>query len=82
MQKTVGEGVGIELQCLAVSDAFDGVARVARQQLVQSVFQSELINGQIHALAMRCWTPAEWRANGSPRTYAEAKEASGTAKVD
>ena len=63
---------GIELQCLVVSDAFEGVARVTRQQRVQSVFHGELQTGQVHALAMRCMTPDEWHKNGSPRTYAEA----------
>lgn len=63
---------GIELQCLVVSGAFKGVARIARQQRVQSFFQADLASGSIHALAMRCWTPDEWQANGSPRTYADA----------
>ena len=63
---------GIELQCLVVSDAFKGVARVARQKRVQSFFQADLASGNIHALALRCWTPGEWQANGSPRTYADA----------
>jgi len=64
---------GIELQCLIVSDTFIGVSRVARQKRVQSFFQAELTAGSVHALAMRCWTPDEWRSNGAPRTYAEAK---------
>jgi stress-induced morphogen len=29
---------GIELQCLVVSDAFEGVARIKRQQQIQSFF--------------------------------------------
>jgi BolA protein len=41
-----------------VSDAFEGLSRVARQRAVMDVLRAELA-GPVHALSMSCRTPAE-----------------------
>ncbi len=43
---------------LIVSDAFEGLSRVARQRLVNGLLSEELA-GPVHALAMKTQTPAE-----------------------
>jgi BolA protein len=43
---------------LVVSDAFEGVARVQRQRLVNAALAEELA-GPVHALSIRALTPAE-----------------------
>ena len=46
-------------RALIVSPGFEGLSRVARQRLV---FQAvgEMMGPDVHALAMRTLTPAEW----------------------
>ncbi len=43
---------------VVVSDAFDGLSRVARQRLVYDVLAEELAD-RVHALSLRTLTPAE-----------------------
>lgn len=42
-----------------VSDAFDGLSRVKRHQLVYKAADEALKKG-VHALAMQCFTESEW----------------------
>ncbi len=50
-----------------VSDAFDGVRKVARHQQVYSCLAAELDAG-VHALALHLYTPAEWAEKGEAPT--------------
>ena len=43
---------------VVVSDAFDGLSRVARQRLVYDLLAEELAD-RVHALSLRTLTPAE-----------------------
>ena len=45
-----------------VSDVFNGLSRVKRHQLVYKAADEALKQG-IHALAMQCFTEAEWAKN-------------------
>lgn len=45
-----------------VSEAFDGLSAVKKQQLVYAVLQPAIASGAIHAVHMRTYTPAEWAA--------------------
>jgi stress-induced morphogen len=47
---------------VVVSDAFEGLGRVKRHQLVYKA-ADEALNRGVHALAMQCFTPAEWVSN-------------------
>jgi len=42
-----------------VSDAFDGLSRVRRQQLVYGQIAQLIASGEIHAVTMTTHTPAE-----------------------
>ncbi len=52
------EGGESHFRILVVSRAFEGLARVGRQRLVNDALRAELA-GPIHALAMKTLTPAE-----------------------
>jgi BolA protein len=50
---------GGHFRATIVSDRFEGLSRVARQRLVYGVLAAEM-ESEIHALALRTLTPAEW----------------------
>jgi acid stress-induced BolA-like protein IbaG/YrbA len=50
---------GTHFEALIVSSAFEGKNRVARHQLVYQAL-GEKMRVEIHALAMKTLTPAEW----------------------
>jgi BolA protein len=52
---------GGHFRATVVSERFLGLSRVARQRLVYSALAAEM-KSEIHALALRTWTPAEWAA--------------------
>ena len=53
-------GTDSHFRVILVSDLFEGKNLVARQRLVFSALAFELA-GPVHALQMRCMTPAEYR---------------------
>ena len=52
------EGGETHFDVIAVSPVFEGKSRVARQRLILDALAIELA-GPVHALSMRCQTPAE-----------------------
>ena len=50
---------GGHFRATIVSTRFEGLSRVAAQRLVYDAL-GELMRGEIHALAMTTWTPAQW----------------------
>jgi acid stress-induced BolA-like protein IbaG/YrbA len=58
------EGDGAHFQAVIVSAAFDGKSRVARHQVVYGAL-GDRMREEIHALSMKTFTPAEWRAQSS-----------------
>ena len=50
---------GGHFRATIVSERFAGLSRVARQRLVYEVLAAEM-KREIHALALRTLTPAEW----------------------
>jgi BolA protein len=50
---------GGHFRATIVSERFAGLSRVARQRLVYEVLAAEM-KQEIHALALRTLTPAEW----------------------
>jgi BolA protein len=55
---------GGHFRATVVSDRFEGLSRVARQRLVYGVLAAEM-KSEIHALALRTLTPAEWASERS-----------------
>jgi BolA protein len=54
---------GGHFRALVVSERFVGASRVAAQRLVYGVLGEEL-RGEIHALSLKCITPAQWAERG------------------
>ena len=50
---------GNKLGLMLVSEAFSGLSRVKRQQLVYSFLNEKINSGEIHAVSMKCRTPEE-----------------------
>ncbi len=46
---------------IVVSDEFDGLAPVKRQQKVYATVNAEITNGAIHALTIKAYTEKEWQ---------------------
>jgi acid stress-induced BolA-like protein IbaG/YrbA len=43
-----------------ISDAFDGLRPLKRQQLVYSCIDKQIKSGEMHAVTMQLYTVAEW----------------------
>ncbi len=53
-------GDGQHFEALVVSDEFAGMSRIQRQLRVNKTL-GDRINGDIHALSMKTFTPQEWQ---------------------
>ncbi|MGZ8249049.1 BolA family protein [Methylomagnum sp.] len=58
------DGEGCNFSVKIVSEAFEGLSPVKRQQLVMAAVQEPLSTGALHAISMKVYTPAEWSAEG------------------
>ncbi len=58
------EGDGHHFSAVIVSERFDGLSRVKRQQAVNAILKKHFDSGVLHALSMQTLTPDEWRARG------------------
>lgn len=56
-------GDGYHYQLIIISNEFEGMKRLARQQWVYAQLQAYITSGQLHALTMKTWTEAEWEKN-------------------
>lgn len=57
----VPAGSETHFRVVLVSDAFDGLRLLARHRAVNEALADELA-GDVHALAIHTYTPAEWQA--------------------
>jgi acid stress-induced BolA-like protein IbaG/YrbA len=55
-------GDGSHFEALVISDAFHGKSRVQQHQLVYGTLGGRMESGEIHALALRTFTPDDWAA--------------------
>ncbi|EPJ47685.1 MAG: toluene-tolerance protein [Osedax symbiont Rs1] len=56
---TAGEGCNFEVT--VISDVFNGLLPVKRQQLVYQCVNPQIADGSIHALTIKAYTPAQWQ---------------------
>lgn len=54
------EGDGAHFTAVVVSPAFNGKSRIQKQQLVYDTVRPQLLDGTLHALSIRAFTPEEW----------------------
>jgi BolA protein len=62
-QHSVPKGAESHFKVVVVTDAFEGVPLVKRHRLVNETLADELA-GQIHALSIFAYTPAQWTDRG------------------
>ena len=51
---------GNKCHVIVVSDAFEGVRSVKKQQMVYGCLNDLISSGELHAVTMQTLTPAEW----------------------
>lgn len=56
------EGDGAHFTALVISPQFAGKSRLQKQQLVYDTVRAHLLDGSLHALSIKTFTPEEWDA--------------------
>ena len=59
--RTSVSGEGCNFSAVIVSEDFEGLRTVQRQQKVLSSVSAQLSTGELHALSMKVYTPSEWQ---------------------
>jgi acid stress-induced BolA-like protein IbaG/YrbA len=54
------EGDGRHFDAIIVSDQFEGLSTLKRQQRVYGFLNELITQGQLHAFSMKTYTPKEW----------------------
>ncbi|RLA04328.1 MAG: BolA family transcriptional regulator [Gammaproteobacteria bacterium] len=58
----IADGDGSHFQVTVVSNQFDGLRPVQRQQLVYSHLNDHISSGAVHALGIKAYTEVEWQS--------------------
>ena len=56
------EGEGNHLSVTVIGEIFAGKRAVQRQQQVYAVLKDQIAAGTVHAVNLKTYTPAEWKA--------------------
>ena len=56
------EGDGAHFTALVISPLFAGKSRLQKQQMVYDTVKKEILDGSLHALSIKTFTPEEWQA--------------------
>jgi len=56
------EGEGCDLTITVISEQFNELALVKKQQLVIATLTEPLASGKLHAVSVKAYTPSEWQA--------------------
>jgi acid stress-induced BolA-like protein IbaG/YrbA len=54
------EGEGCDFTAIVISDSFQGLSPVKRQQQILATVAGWLATGELHAFTVRAYTEAEW----------------------
>jgi acid stress-induced BolA-like protein IbaG/YrbA len=57
-------GDGSHFDAVVVSAAFEGLTPIKKQRLVMDAVKAEIASGELHALSIKTYTPAEWARIG------------------
>ncbi|MCG8535324.1 MAG: BolA/IbaG family iron-sulfur metabolism protein [Pseudomonadales bacterium] len=58
-------GKDCDFSVTIISDEFEGLSTMKRQQKILSAFTNELTSGALHALTIKAFTLAEWNSKSS-----------------
>ncbi|WP_413736865.1 BolA family iron metabolism protein IbaG [Sodalis sp. RH21] len=61
LQEAHVTGDGSHFQVIVVSERFDGMSRIKKQQAVYAPLMEYISDNRIHALSIKAYTPDEWR---------------------
>lgn len=53
---------GYQYQVTAIGKVFEGLNAVKKQQLIYGCLNKYIIDGTIHAVVIKTYTPEEWKA--------------------
>lgn len=56
------EGDGAHFNAIVISPIFSQKSRIQKQQLVYDTVKPHLLDGSLHALSIKTYTPEEWQA--------------------
>ncbi|HTM63711.1 MAG TPA: BolA/IbaG family iron-sulfur metabolism protein [Gammaproteobacteria bacterium] len=56
------EGDGAHFNAVVVCPAFTGKSRLQKQQMVYDTVKPQLLDGSLHALSIKAFSPEEWEA--------------------
>ena len=59
--EVMADGDGSHFQVTAISNQFDGMRPVPRQQLIYGLLSEHITSGTLHALTIKTFTEAEWK---------------------
>ncbi len=59
--EVMADGDGSHFQVTVISNQFDGLRSVKRQQLVYSLLTEHITSGTLHALGIKAYTESEWK---------------------
>jgi acid stress-induced BolA-like protein IbaG/YrbA len=54
------EGDGAHFTAVVISSQFADKTRLQKQQLVNETVKTQLLDGTLHALSIKTYTPSEW----------------------
>ena len=54
-------GEGSHFQILAVSNSFDGMSRVKKQQMIYAPLNEHIADGTLHALSIKTFNQEQWQ---------------------
>jgi len=54
------EGDGAHFTAIVICPTFEGKSRIQKQQMVYDTVKPQLLDGSLHALSVKAYTPAEW----------------------
>lgn len=52
---------GSHFQIIAVSDKFEGMSRVKKQQMIYAPLSDKIADGSMHALSIKTFSEQEWQ---------------------
>ncbi|WP_087016654.1 BolA family iron metabolism protein IbaG [Thaumasiovibrio subtropicus] len=63
LDEVIVKGDGSHYEVIAVSEIFDGMSRVKKQQTIYAPLMEHIASNAIHALSIKAFTPDEWARN-------------------
>lgn len=58
--EAIVQGDGSHFDVVAIGEVFAGKSPVKQQQAIYAVLGDRITSGEIHAVNIKCYTPAEW----------------------